>query len=73
MQYGAEERVRLHQGLLRDRFHEDFQKFDVPTVVLHGEDGQIVPINDSARKAAKLIEGAQEIYCSGSPLPGNMR
>ena len=41
---------------------EDLKKFDVPTLVLHGEDDQIVPVKDSAKKSAKLIKGAKEIY-----------
>ena len=48
-------------------FTEDLKKFDVPTLVLHGEDDQIVPVKDSARKSAKLIADAQEIYYPGAP------
>jgi non-heme chloroperoxidase len=36
----------------------DLQKFDVPTLILHGDDDQIVPIADSAKLAAKLVKGA---------------
>jgi non-heme chloroperoxidase len=46
---------------------EDLKKFDVPTLVLHGEDDQIVPVKDSAKKAARLIKGAKEIYHPGAP------
>src|SRR5256886_10672758 len=38
-------------------FTEDLKKFDVPTLVMHGEVDQVVPINDSAKKSAKLIKG----------------
>jgi len=48
-------------------FTEDLKKFDVPTLVLHGEDDQIVPVHDSARKSARLIRGAKEIYHPGAP------
>lgn len=48
-------------------FTEDLKKFDVPTLVMHGEDDQIVPIKDSAKKSARLIEGAKEIYYPGAP------
>ena len=41
---------------------EDLRKLDVPTLVLYGEDDQIVPVNDSAKKPAKLIGGTKEIY-----------
>jgi non-heme chloroperoxidase len=45
----------------------DLREFDVPTLVLHGEDDQIVPVHDSARKSARLIKGAKEIYYPGAP------
>ncbi len=48
-------------------FTEDLRKFDVPTLVLHGEDDQIVPVKDSAKKSARLIKGAKEIYYPGAP------
>jgi non-heme chloroperoxidase len=48
-------------------FTDDLKKFDVPALVLHGEDDQIVPVHDSARKSAKLIPNAQEIYYPGAP------
>jgi non-heme chloroperoxidase len=37
---------------------EDLKKFDVPTLVLHGDDEQIVPINASAMLSSKLIRNA---------------
>src|SRR4026208_2252823 len=46
---------------------EDLKEFDVPTLVLHGEDDQIVPVKNSAKKAARLIRGAKEIYYPGAP------
>ena len=48
-------------------FTEDLKKIDVPALVLHGEDDQIVPVKDSAKKSAKLIKGAKEIYYPGAP------
>jgi non-heme chloroperoxidase len=48
-------------------FTEDLKKFDVPTLVMHGEDDQIVPVKDSAKKSAKLIQDAEEIYYPGAP------
>jgi non-heme chloroperoxidase len=48
-------------------FTEDLKKFDVPTLVMHGEDDQIVPINISGKKSAKLIKGAREIFYPGMP------
>ena len=48
-------------------FTEDLKKFDVPTLVMHGEDDQVVPVKDSAKKSAKLIKGAKEIFYPGLP------
>ena len=48
-------------------FTEDLKKIDIPALVLHGEDDQIVPVKDSGKKSAKLIKGAQEIYIPGAP------
>jgi non-heme chloroperoxidase len=48
-------------------FTEDLKKFDVPTLVLHGEDDQIVPVKDSAMKSARLIKDAKDIYYPGAP------
>ena len=41
------------------------KKFDIPTLVMHGEDDQIVPVKNSAKKSAQLIKGAMEIYYPG--------
>jgi non-heme chloroperoxidase len=46
---------------------DDLRSFDVPTLVMHGEDDQIVPVHDSAKKAARLIRDATEIYYPGAP------
>jgi non-heme chloroperoxidase len=37
---------------------EDLKKIDVPTLILHGDDDQIVPIADSALRSAKIVKGA---------------
>jgi non-heme chloroperoxidase len=47
-------------------FTQDLKQFDVPTLVLHGEDDQIVPVKDSAMKSARLIKGSREIYYPGA-------
>ena len=42
---------------------EDLKKFDVPTLVMHGDDDQIVPIADSAPLSAKLLKkGTLKVY-----------
>ncbi len=40
-------------------FTEDLKKFDVPTLIMHGDDDQIVPIATTAMVTAKLVKGAQ--------------
>ena len=37
---------------------EDLKKMDVPTLILHGDDDQIVPIGVSAMKSSKMIKNA---------------
>ena len=39
-------------------FNEDLKKFDVPTLVMHGEDDQVVPIAISALRSAKIVKNA---------------
>lgn len=41
-----------------DQF-EDLKKFDVPTLIMHGDDDQIVPIGAAAMQSSKLIKGAK--------------
>jgi non-heme chloroperoxidase len=48
-------------------FTEDLKKFDVPTLLMHGEDDQIVPINISSKRSARLIKGVKELYYPGKP------
>jgi non-heme chloroperoxidase len=48
-------------------FTEDLKRFDVPTLIIHGEDDQVVPIDASARASAKLIPGAKLIVYPGAP------
>lgn len=46
---------------------EDLKRFDVPTLFIHGDDDQIVPIDAAARTAVKLVKGAKLIVYSGAP------
>jgi non-heme chloroperoxidase len=67
MQSGLENSYDCIKAFSETNFTEDLKKFDVPTLVMHGEDDQVVPINDSAKKSARLIKGAKEIYYPGQP------
>lgn len=48
-------------------FTEDLKKIDVPTLILHGDDDQIVPIADSAMLSSKLIKNATFKIYKGAP------
>jgi non-heme chloroperoxidase len=67
MQGGLENSYECVNAFSETDFSEDLKKFDVPTLLMHGEDDQVVPINLSSKKSAKLIKGAREIYYPGRP------
>jgi non-heme chloroperoxidase len=46
---------------------EDLKRFDVPTLILHGDDDQIVPIVASALVSAKIVRGAELKIYQGAP------
>jgi non-heme chloroperoxidase len=48
-------------------FTEDLKKIDVPMLIVHGDDDQIVPIEASALKAVKLVRGAELKIVKGAP------
>jgi non-heme chloroperoxidase len=48
-------------------FTEDLKKFDVPTLILHGDDDQIVPIGASSLLSSKLVKGATLKVIPGAP------
>lgn len=48
-------------------FVEDLKKFDKPTLVIHGSDDQIVPIETTGRATVKLVKGARLIEYAGGP------
>jgi non-heme chloroperoxidase len=48
-------------------FTEDLKRFDVPTLIVHGDDDQIVPIGASAYRSAELVEGATLKVYPGAP------
>jgi non-heme chloroperoxidase len=48
-------------------FTEDLKRIDVPTMIVHGDDDQIVPIGISAQRATKLVKTAQLKIYKGAP------
>lgn len=67
MQAGLHNAYASIKAFSETDFHADLRKFDIPTLIMHGEDDQIVPVKASAKKSAQLIPGAQEIYYPGRP------
>jgi non-heme chloroperoxidase len=67
MQAGLKNAYESIKAFSETDFTEDLKKIDVPTLVMHGEDDQIVPVKDAAVKSARLIRGAKEIYYPGAP------
>jgi non-heme chloroperoxidase len=54
---------------------EDLKKFDVPTLIIHGDDDQIVPFADSAPLSSKIVKGATLKVYPGAPhgLPSTLK
>lgn len=48
-------------------FTEDLKKIDKPTLIIHGDDDQIVPIGASAHLSSKLVKGAELKVYPGAP------
>jgi non-heme chloroperoxidase len=65
MQAGLKNSYESIKAFSETDFTEDLKKFDIPTLVMHGEDDQIVPVKNSGKKSAQLIKGAVEIYYPG--------
>ena len=48
-------------------FRDDLKKIDVPTLVIHGDDDQVVPINVGGNRSMKMIKGATLKVYPGAP------
>jgi non-heme chloroperoxidase len=67
MQSGQKNAYECVKAFSETDFTEDLKKITVPTLFMHGEDDQIVPLHDSAKKAARLVKHAKELYYPGAP------
>jgi non-heme chloroperoxidase len=67
MQAGLKNVYECVKAFSETDFTADLAKFDIPTLLLHGEDDQIVPVRDAARKAVRLIDGAKAVYYPSAP------
>ena len=65
MQAGQKNVYECIRAFSETDFSQDLAKIDVPALLMHGEDDQIVPIDLSARKAARMIKRVKEIYYPG--------
>jgi non-heme chloroperoxidase len=67
MQAGFNAVVDCIKAFSETDFTRDLKKFDVPTLIMHGDDDQIVPIGASALLSAKIIKGATLKIYPGAP------
>jgi non-heme chloroperoxidase len=67
MQAGFKGVIDCIKAFSETDFTEDFKKFDVPTLILHGDDDQIVPIGASALRSSKLVKNATLKVYPGAP------
>jgi non-heme chloroperoxidase len=67
MQAGHKNALDCIKAFSETDFTADLGKFDVPTLIIHGDDDQIVPIDASARASIKLVKGAKLIVYPGAP------
>ena len=67
MQAGAKNTYDSIAAFSATDFRGDLAKFDIPTLVIHGDDDQIVPIDTSGKASAALIKDAKLIVYKGAP------
>ncbi len=67
MQGGLKNELDCIQAFSETDFSDDLKKFDVPTLIIHGDDDQIVPIEASAYASAKYIKNSTLVVYPGAP------
>ncbi len=67
MQAGHKNALDCIKAFSETDFTEDLKKFDLPTLILHGDDDQIVPIGAAALASAKLVKNATLKVYPGAP------
>jgi non-heme chloroperoxidase len=67
MQVGLKGALDCIKAFSETDFNEDLKKFDVPTLIIHGDDDQIVPIGASALLSSKLVKGSTLKVYPGAP------
>jgi non-heme chloroperoxidase len=67
MQVGLRAAYDCIKALSESEFTEDLKKFDIPTLIIHGDDDQIVPIATTGLRAAKIVTGSTLKVYKGAP------
>jgi non-heme chloroperoxidase len=67
MQVGLKNAYECIKAFSETDFTDDLKRIDVPTLIMHGGDDQIVPMHNTAMKSAPLIRGASTLYYPGAP------
>jgi non-heme chloroperoxidase len=66
MQSGLKNSYECVKSLGESDFTEDLERFDIPTLLIHGEDDQVVPCANAMR-SARIIKNCKDIYYPGAP------
>ena len=67
MQVGLKGALDCIKAFSETDLTEDLKKIDVPTLIIHGDDDQIVPIGASALLSSKIVEDATLLIYPGAP------
>jgi len=60
-------RPKAHSIAWTADFRSDLKRFDIPTLVIHGDDDRIVPFPNSGKRTAALIKGSKLLVIQGGP------
>ena len=64
---GARPILECTRAFSETDFTKDLARFDVPTLLIHGDDDQVVPIDAAARASATLVKNSQLVVYPGAP------
>ena len=67
MQAGARNTFDCIKAFSETDFTQDLKKFNIPTLIVHGDDDQIVPIGAAALRSSKLVKNATLKIYAGAP------
>ena len=67
MQCGHKNTYDCIKAFSETDFTEDLKRFDVPTLVVHGDDDQVVPIEAGGRSSARMVKDAKLLVYAGAP------